>query len=269
MIVRVSPGSPIQWYATWSPRPALDVPVDAVVGDVELAADEPFRERQVPLEGRVERLRPVDSRSRASVAQNASSPLGLVVQRRPSRWPARRTPGRAGRSASSAKRFSISGPRGPGLDGHGGPPMSSLGRAMLRGRAAPASLGLARCSAVSRCRRTGRPGSVRSRPWRPPGANGSTRLARQDTRCGRGISMPCVANAASRRLRSSPPAAHCSVARTVPRILSVTPYSPSASTRSTCGASRIRRFQSGRPPSPGRRRRRPGSPCRCRCRRPR
>ena len=34
----------------------LDVPVEAVVGDVQLAADEPLRERQVPLEGRVERL---------------------------------------------------------------------------------------------------------------------------------------------------------------------------------------------------------------------
>ena len=55
------------------------------------------------------------------------------------------------------------------------------------------------------------------------------------TRCGRGISMPLAWSAASSRLRNSPPAAHCSVARTLPRILSVTPYSPSASTRSTRG----------------------------------
>ena len=65
------------------------------------------------------------------------------------------------------------------------------------------------------------------------------------TRCGRGISMPFALNASSRRLRSSPAAAHWSGARTVPRILSVTPYSASASTRSTRGASMTRRFQAG------------------------
>ena len=48
-----------------------------------------------------------------------------------------------------------------------------------------------------------------------------------------------------RRLRNSPPAAHCSEARTLPRILSVTPYSAIASTRSTRGGSRMRRFQTG------------------------
>ena len=53
-MVRVSPGSPIQWYATLSPSPACDVPVDAVVGHVELAAREPLGERQVPLEGGLE-----------------------------------------------------------------------------------------------------------------------------------------------------------------------------------------------------------------------
>src|SRR5689334_14097163 len=40
--------------------PGLDVAVDAVVGRVELAADEPLREREVPLEDRVPLLRPVE-----------------------------------------------------------------------------------------------------------------------------------------------------------------------------------------------------------------
>ena len=57
--------------------------------------------------------------------------------------------------------------------------------------------------------------------------------------------MPWVAKAASRRLRSSPPAAHCSGARTSPSTLSVMPYSPRASIRSTCGASMTRRRQAG------------------------
>ena len=57
--------------------------------------------------------------------------------------------------------------------------------------------------------------------------------------------MPFSPNAASRRLRNSPAAAHCSAARTVPRILSVTPVSSIDSTRSTRGGSRIRRFQTG------------------------
>ena len=57
--------------------------------------------------------------------------------------------------------------------------------------------------------------------------------------------MPFALNAASSRLRSSPAAAHWSGARTVPRILRVTPYSPRASTRSTRGASMTRRFQAG------------------------
>ena len=50
---------------------ALDVPVDAVVGDVELAADEPLGERQVPLERGVERRR------------TSRSARGRVAPRRP------------------------------------------------------------------------------------------------------------------------------------------------------------------------------------------
>jgi hypothetical protein len=41
---------------------ALDVPVDAVVAGVELAAGEPLRVRQVPLQHRVVRGEPVDAR---------------------------------------------------------------------------------------------------------------------------------------------------------------------------------------------------------------
>jgi len=69
-------------------------------------------------------------------------------------------------------------------------------------------------------------------------------------RCGCGISMPFSWNAASSRLRSSPPTAHCSEARTVPKILSVMPDSPSADTRSTPGASRMRGPIRDRRPAP-------------------
>ena len=58
----------------------LDVPVEAVVGDVELAADEPLRERQVPLEGRVERLRPADPLARQALPEGHVVALGLVVE---------------------------------------------------------------------------------------------------------------------------------------------------------------------------------------------
>jgi len=43
------------------PEPGLDVAVDAVVGDVELAADVPLRVRELPLEELVEVLEPRDA----------------------------------------------------------------------------------------------------------------------------------------------------------------------------------------------------------------
>ena len=61
-------------------EPSLDVTVDAVVGDVQLAAGEPLGERQVPLEGLVERLRPVDAFARALRPELFEVGLGLGVQ---------------------------------------------------------------------------------------------------------------------------------------------------------------------------------------------
>ena len=88
---------------------ALDVPVDAVVGDVELAADEPLGERQVPLEGRVERLDPVDALAGERRPEGLVVGLGLARTGRPSRWPAAVNAGSGGKVRPSARRFSISG----------------------------------------------------------------------------------------------------------------------------------------------------------------
>ena len=59
---------------------ALDVAVDAVVGDVELAAGEPLRERQLPFERLVERLRPVDPLAGALRPERLEVGLRLGVQ---------------------------------------------------------------------------------------------------------------------------------------------------------------------------------------------
>ena len=61
-------------------EPALDVPVDAVVGDVELAADEPLGERQVPLERRLERLDPVEPLAGEIRPEGLGIGLGAGVQ---------------------------------------------------------------------------------------------------------------------------------------------------------------------------------------------
>ena len=61
-------------------EPALDVPVDAVVGDVELPAGEPLGERQVPLERLGERGRPVDPLARPLRPERLEIRLGLHVQ---------------------------------------------------------------------------------------------------------------------------------------------------------------------------------------------
>ena len=53
MIVRVSPGSPSQWKATFSPLPASTCRSTQLYGDVELPADEPLRERRLPVQDRV------------------------------------------------------------------------------------------------------------------------------------------------------------------------------------------------------------------------
>ena len=59
---------------------ALDVAVDAVVADVELTADEPLGERQLPFQGRLERLRPVESLARALRPEGLEVALGLLVE---------------------------------------------------------------------------------------------------------------------------------------------------------------------------------------------
>ena len=207
------------------------MPVDAVVGDVELAADEPLGERQVPLEGRVERPRPVDPLAGESRPEGLGVGLGLVVQLGVAlAWAV--NAGSGGKVRSSARRFSISGDGvGTGRRSRG---TSGISGARRRPRATPLAAGRSMrwsvgssAALVAGGRRLGRD---RRAAARAAGSRART------TRCGRGISMPCASERARRRLRSSPPAAHWSGARTVPRILSVTPYSPSASIRSTCGA---------------------------------
>ena len=61
-------------------EPVLDVPVDAVVRDVELAADEPAGERQLPLERRVEVLGPADALAGELRPERLEVGLGLEVQ---------------------------------------------------------------------------------------------------------------------------------------------------------------------------------------------
>ena len=59
--------------------PGLDVPVDAVVGDVELAAEEPLRVRRLPLVELRERLEPGDALARLALPERLEV---LVVDRR-------------------------------------------------------------------------------------------------------------------------------------------------------------------------------------------
>ena len=59
---------------------ALDVAVDAVVADVQLATDEPLGERQLPFQGRLERLGPVDPLARALRPEGLEVALGFLVQ---------------------------------------------------------------------------------------------------------------------------------------------------------------------------------------------
>ena len=58
--MRLSPGSPSQMSAALLRRARADVAVEAVGADVELAADEPFRMRRVPLEHLRPRLDPLE-----------------------------------------------------------------------------------------------------------------------------------------------------------------------------------------------------------------
>ena len=126
---------------------ALDVAVDAVVGDVELAADEPLGERQVPLERRVEGSTQ-SMRSRASRAQNASKSASASAYSSAVALACAANAGSGGNVRSSARRFSISGD-GVGDGSTLTEPLlseSSAGRAILPRPAAPARAGVARPS---------------------------------------------------------------------------------------------------------------------------
>ena len=59
MSVRCSPGSPSQMMAALLRRHVGEMPVETVVGDVELAADEPLGVRRLPLQDRVPLPEPV------------------------------------------------------------------------------------------------------------------------------------------------------------------------------------------------------------------
>ena len=137
----------------------LDVPVDAVVGDVELAAGEPLRERQIPLERRVERLRPGQPLARLRGPERLVVGLRLVVQGgRRVRLGA--NAGSGGNVRVSAKRFSISGPSWAWGSTLTVLRMNSLGRAILRGRLGRRPLRWSGRASVGQFRPTGRPASA-------------------------------------------------------------------------------------------------------------
>ena len=87
---------------------ALDMPVDAVVGDVELPAEEPLRERQVPFEGLSNGVNQL-IRSRACFAQNASKSASPRRTGRPVALAWAENSADGGNVRASARRFSISG----------------------------------------------------------------------------------------------------------------------------------------------------------------
>ena len=175
-------------------------------------------------------------RSRASLAQKASKSASA------SRVEVRRGVGLGGEGGAggnvrvSARRFSISGEVESGL---------TLTDPSIVGGWPGHSIVPSRCGPHHQ-RTIARQGRVRRRsalhragPARPDGRGPGRgrRVAAAGSRC------RSPRSASSRRLRNSPAAAHWSAARTEPRILSVIPNSPRASTRSTRGASRIRRRQ--------------------------
>src|SRR5207247_1333380 len=57
----------------------LDLLVQTLVGDIQLAADEPLREREVPLEGGLERLRPGDPFAPQALPERDRIRGGLLV----------------------------------------------------------------------------------------------------------------------------------------------------------------------------------------------
>ena len=80
-MVRVSPGSPSQWIATWSPRPASTCRSRQLYATLSCAADEPLRERRVrPVEHLVPLLGPVPAGRPARSQKPSRSALGLGVR---------------------------------------------------------------------------------------------------------------------------------------------------------------------------------------------
>ena len=146
-------------------EPALHVPVDAVVRDVEGAAAEPLGERQVPLEGGLERRHPADPLAGQGRPEGLRVAVSLLVEAA-ARFARRRTRDRARRSAAPASRASIS---GWGVVGSGCTPGSSV--APRDGRIIRSTAGAG--TGVRRRRRRGgrrrrRPPRGRSRRARPP-----------------------------------------------------------------------------------------------------
>ena len=102
-MVRVSPGSPSQWNATWSPRPASTWRSRQLYETLSVPPDEPLGDGQVPLEGgvevghQVEQLRGLPGPERLGVG------VGLVVEV---------GAGRQGRRAGTPRAAGRCGPRG-------------------------------------------------------------------------------------------------------------------------------------------------------------
>ena len=164
-------------------EPALDVAVDAVVGDVELAADEPLGERQVPLEGRVERPRPSRCARAPAAPRTPRSPPRPRRTARPSRWPGPRTPGSGGKFRPRRGGSRSRATRRGRLDAHGGIliGMRRLAGSSYRGTGGSVGVGgevvLARSGSVQVARR-----EARRRPG-PPGRARGPRAAVGGSRC--------------------------------------------------------------------------------------
>ena len=227
---------------------ALDVPVDAVVGDVELAADEPLGERQVPLEGRLERLRPSRPARGRAAPRRPRSPLGLVVEvgRRVGLGGERRVDG--GNVRPSARRFSISG-LAEGLAASGS---TLTGISAVGWRAGPAILPRHRwTSGAGRTCLVGPTALRRAAAARRPPAGSTHPAGSAGARRSRGGGRASAARCPPHRARSPGAAAarpgtdQRSAARTLPVTRRVTPVSPSAATRANRGVSSSRGAHSG------------------------
>ena len=174
MIVRVSPGSPSQWNATLSPRPASTWRSRQFSGDVERAADEPLREGQLPLEDRVPLVIPVEEVGGLPGPEPLEVLVGLVVEEGPGderlllELVARREGPVLGQVVLDLRRGSII--------GHAA---TSMGRAL--GRALPVSL-----RSAARVRRAsgaaGSSGAATPGPVKAPRPVGSRRASASLTR---------------------------------------------------------------------------------------